>query len=74
MFIEKVERFARAFDLHDEDDVKMYQDILSDPSVRIRERRFAKQSESESQGSGQDLQTTESTTMYIYVEYERCNL
>lgn len=70
MLIEKVRKEAKKFNLDDPDDILEYTHIISDPAVRILEKKYIQHTEVEAEGRSR----TETKEVHMYVEWETCSL
>jgi hypothetical protein len=70
MLIEKTDARARVFNLNDATENGEYNDLLSDPAIKILEERWIKHTESTQEGRNR----TEVTENHIFVKWERCSL
>lgn len=70
MWIERSTVEARVFNLNDASENAEYNDLLSDPAVKILEERWIKHTEVEVEGRSR----TETTENHIFVKWETCSL
>jgi hypothetical protein len=70
MLLLKSEKKFLHFNLHDSEDVDAYNKILSNPAIKIIEKRFEKQETSQ---FNEDYNTKESSS-HVYLEVEECRL
>ena len=70
MYIERARVQTQVFNLDDNEDLRRWEEILSDPAVRVLNKKFINHTESET--SGRDR--TETKEVHLYVEWEECSL
>ena len=70
MLIEKVKTEAKVFNLDDTADLQEYNDLLSNPAIRVLDKKWIDHTEVHAEGR----ERTEIKENHIYVEWETCSL